>query len=236
MKAILRKQAGPGARERTDTLERPAAEWNGVMGTVPGLVSDTLARTDDGGFSVTVCQDQAGLDEGTQEAKEWIAQNAANTAAAATLLRLFRQTSPPEHGSTTKAGRLTGRRDDVASRAEDDRARCTDCPVLALYRLIRSSVLQHIITRKRLNEFAEQHPESRSALAHWYRLMKHATFHDFAELCATFPAADVVGKLTVFNVGGNKVRLIAALHFNRQRLYIRAVLTHAEDDTGTWKE
>lgn len=94
----------------------------------------------------------------------------------------------------------------------------------------------HVITRKRLNEFAERYPETRNALAHWYRLMKNRTFGTFAELCGTFPTADLVGKLTVFNIGGNKVRLIAALHYNRQKVYIRAVLTHAEYDTGSWKE
>jgi mRNA interferase HigB len=40
----------------------------------------------------------------------------------------------------------------------------------------------------------------------------------------------------VFNVGGNKVRLIAAIHYNRKKLYIRAVLTHTECDEGRWKE
>lgn len=93
----------------------------------------------------------------------------------------------------------------------------------------------HVITRKRLNEFADRQPESRSALAHWYRLMKKSAFHSFAHLRETFPSADLVGKLTVFNVGGNKVRVIAALHFNRQKVYIRAVLTHPEYDTGAWK-
>jgi mRNA-degrading endonuclease HigB of HigAB toxin-antitoxin module len=45
-----------------------------------------------------------------------------------------------------------------------------------------------------------------------------------------------VGKLTIFNVAGNKVRLIAAIHYNRERIYIRAVLTHEEYDRGKWKE
>jgi mRNA interferase HigB len=44
-----------------------------------------------------------------------------------------------------------------------------------------------------------------------------------------------VAGLTVFNIGGNKARLIAALHYNRRKVYIRAVLTHAEYDTGKWK-
>lgn len=94
----------------------------------------------------------------------------------------------------------------------------------------------HIITRKRLNEFAERHPETTSALAHWYREMKRRNFASFAELRTSFPAADQVGKLTVFNIGGNKARLIAALHYNRQRVYIRAVLTHQEYNEGKWKE
>ena len=93
----------------------------------------------------------------------------------------------------------------------------------------------HVITRKRLNEFAQRHPAARSALAHWYSLMKRRTFRNFAHLRETFPAADIVGKLTVFNIGGNKARLIAALHFNRNKVYIRAILTHAEYDTGAWK-
>ena len=94
----------------------------------------------------------------------------------------------------------------------------------------------HVITRKRLNEFAEKYPETKTALAQWYSLAKHNDFSNLAELRAIFPSADPVGKLTVFNVGGNKVRLIAAIHYNRKRIYIRAVLTHAEYDEGKWKE
>jgi mRNA interferase HigB len=94
----------------------------------------------------------------------------------------------------------------------------------------------HVISRKRLNEFVEQHPEAKASLAHWYRLTKQGDFATFVELRAVFPAADQVGKLTVFNVGGNKVRLIAAIHYNRQKVYVRAVLTHNEYDEQRWKE
>lgn len=94
----------------------------------------------------------------------------------------------------------------------------------------------HIITRKRLNEFADKYPETGSALANWYRQMKQNNFASFAELRAMFPSADQVGKLTVFNIGGNKVRLVAAIHYNRRKVYIRAVLTHPEYDEGKWKE
>ncbi len=94
----------------------------------------------------------------------------------------------------------------------------------------------HVISRKRLNEFVEQHPEAGASLSRWYQLMKQGVFADFVELRAMFPSADQVGKLTVFNVGGNKVRLIAAIHYNRHKVYIRAVLTHAEYDEQRWKE
>lgn len=68
----------------------------------------------------------------------------------------------------------------------------------------------HIITRKRLNDFAEKYPETTTALARWYQEMKHNDFSNFAEIKSMFGAADQVEKFTVFNIGGNKVRLIAA--------------------------
>jgi mRNA interferase HigB len=73
-------------------------------------------------------------------------------------------------------------------------------------------------------------------LAQWYRTIKPATIHSFVELRTLFPSADQVGKLTVFNIGGNTARLIAAIHYNRQKVYIRAILTHNEYDLGKWKE
>lgn len=94
----------------------------------------------------------------------------------------------------------------------------------------------HIITRKRLNEFAEEHPGTKSSLVRWYRIIRKSRFANFATLREVFPHADQVGKFTVFNLGGNKVRLIAALHYNRNKIYIRHVLTHEEYSAGKWKK
>jgi mRNA interferase HigB len=58
---------------------------------------------------------------------------------------------------------------------------------------------------------------------------------NFARLRQVFPQADQVGKFTVFNIGGNKVRLIAALHYDRNKIYIRHVLTHEEYNAGKWR-
>ncbi len=94
----------------------------------------------------------------------------------------------------------------------------------------------HIITRKRLNDFTNKHPDAKSALQHWYKQVKGKDFNSFSELRETFRSADQAGNLTVFNIGGNKFRLIAAIHYNRRKVYIRAVLTHREYDEGKWKE
>lgn len=93
----------------------------------------------------------------------------------------------------------------------------------------------HIITRKRLFEFARTHPEARPSLQHWFAIESKTDYASFAGLRITFPSAHQVAQFTVFNIGDNKFRLIAAIHYNRKKVYIRHVLTHAEYDRGTWR-
>ncbi len=94
----------------------------------------------------------------------------------------------------------------------------------------------HIITRKRLLDFSEKHPNTSTPLDTWYRIVKQSEILNFYELREIFPSADKVDNLTIFNIGGNKIRLIAAIHYNTQCLYIRHVLTHTEYDKEKWKE
>lgn len=93
-----------------------------------------------------------------------------------------------------------------------------------------------IISRKALRRFWEQHPDSKLALTRWFKVIRHTTFRDFGELRTTFPSVDKVGNWIVFNIGGNKYRLIAVIHYNRGKVYIRHVLTHQEYDKGSWKQ
>ena len=79
------------------------------------------------------------------------------------------------------------------------------------------------------------HPDCLTALDQWYRLTKRADWRNSAEVKAWFPAVDKVRDKCVFDAGGNKLRLIATLHFNPGRVFIRAVLTHREYDKGDWK-
>lgn len=98
----------------------------------------------------------------------------------------------------------------------------------------------HVISQKALWKFAKEHADAAMPLRAWFKLARHGRFNDLAELRRTFAGVDMVpvkGRdLYVFNIGGNKYRLIAAIHFNTQRLFVRHILTHSEYDTDRWKK
>lgn len=53
---------------------------------------------------------------------------------------------------------------------------------------------------------------------------------------ALFPAVDLVGRFHVFDIGGNKIRLIAGVSYSTQQVYIKYVLSHAEYHKDKWKD
>ena len=81
----------------------------------------------------------------------------------------------------------------------------------------------------------EREPQSETLFRDFYRKLEQLACENMAELKAVFPSVDLVGKCYVFNVGGNKYRVIARIHFNRQMIFIRDVLTHKEYDQDKWK-
>ena len=92
-----------------------------------------------------------------------------------------------------------------------------------------------IISNSALRAFAALHPQADESLYGWRRVIEKNRFDHWAELKAAFNAIDKVGELTVFDIGGNKYRLIAYIRFEKQILYIKAVLTHRDYDKGAWK-
>lgn len=94
-----------------------------------------------------------------------------------------------------------------------------------------------IISRRRLREFWQQKPAARSALEGWYRVVKdkQLTWDDFHAVKATYGNASLAGACVVFNIGGNKYRLITKINYVTHNVFVRAVLTHEEYDEGTWK-
>ena len=103
-----------------------------------------------------------------------------------------------------------------------------------------------IISLQKLKDFAQRHPNSKPALHRWRDLVWQKDFQSLNEVREVFPHADLAKRenfvysteqnrrvkeefsYTVFNIGGNKTRLIAAINYDRKRVRIHLVLTHAE--------
>lgn len=95
----------------------------------------------------------------------------------------------------------------------------------------------HVISMPALKAFWLKHKKATKPLQDWYSTMESTDFNDLSNLKDTFGSADYVQpKFTVFNIGGNKYRLIAVIHYNRHKVYIRAVLTHREYDKVDWSK
>ena len=69
----------------------------------------------------------------------------------------------------------------------------------------------------------------------WYRIAKRAAWATFADVKQSFNTTDFVAPYVVFDIGGNKFRLIAEINFNRSVLFIRSIMTHAEYEKGEWQ-
>lgn len=88
-----------------------------------------------------------------------------------------------------------------------------------------------VISKPTLNQFIERIPKAAEPVIKWYLLCKERAWKNFSELKEDFRSVDAVGDhLYVFNVGGNKYRIIARIFFGVETMYIRFIGTHAEYD------
>ncbi len=92
-----------------------------------------------------------------------------------------------------------------------------------------------LISNKALRDFALGHPDAAQPLQDFRHLIEKGAYANFSELKATFASVDKVGDKYVFNIGGNKYRLVAAIAFKPALVWVKAVLTHAQYDKGEWK-
>jgi mRNA interferase HigB len=93
-----------------------------------------------------------------------------------------------------------------------------------------------VISKKKLREFWGQHRDAEAPLNQWYRAATKATWRSIADAKVVFPHADAVYNCTVFNIGGNKYRLIVEIKYNKQVIYVKHALTHKDYDKGAWKK
>lgn len=100
----------------------------------------------------------------------------------------------------------------------------------------------HVVTKGRIDEFVAGRPDAKSSLNDWYRIAKQARWRNLIDVRRDFRHADGGVKVasgrevTVFNIGGNKYRLVTALHYDRGRLFVLRLMTHALYTKGRWKQ
>ena len=99
----------------------------------------------------------------------------------------------------------------------------------------------HIISRRRLKEYADEHADAARPLDDWYDAASRADWQSIQDVRQVFPHADGGVKVrsgrnvTVFNIGGNAHRLITDIHYNRGKVYILMLMTHATYGKNHWK-
>jgi mRNA interferase HigB len=101
----------------------------------------------------------------------------------------------------------------------------------------------HIVTRRHLSEAMERYPDAANEIKAMVRIVEAVRWHNFAEVRRTFKDADYVDGYVIFNIRGNRYRLITVIHYAKTtdevktqgHIYIRSFLTHREyNNRGNW--
>lgn len=92
-----------------------------------------------------------------------------------------------------------------------------------------------VISNKALVDFATKHTKADKPLQAWRKVIEANDFVNYAQLKLLLNATDRVGDFYLFDISGNRYRVITAIHFNRQMLFVRHVFTHHEYDQWSAK-
>lgn len=96
-----------------------------------------------------------------------------------------------------------------------------------------------VISKKRLRDFwsISANADSQGPLEAWFRVVdnKKTAWRSWSDLKAIYSTADSVGNCVVFDIGGNKYRLITRVLYEKQKVYVLKVMTHGEYDKNKWK-
>ncbi len=97
-----------------------------------------------------------------------------------------------------------------------------------------------IIKPLAVKDYWRKHPDAEPWLKGWMVVVRAANWHSVNDVRGTYKDADAVkvasgSTVTVFNVKGNRYRLVVAIHYNSQCIYVRYFMTHAEYNNQLWK-
>jgi mRNA interferase HigB len=94
----------------------------------------------------------------------------------------------------------------------------------------------NVVSKRGLLERAARFADAKSALQVWFDTAVEADWRNLEDVRRSFPATDMIGEAAIFNIRGNKYRLIVRIVFRYNRIYIKEFLTHAEYDKEGWKK
>jgi|GEM_PF-326451 mRNA interferase HigB len=91
-----------------------------------------------------------------------------------------------------------------------------------------------VICNRVLRQFGQTYPDTDGPLQHWRKQVQSRDYQSFADLRSAFGSVDLVGERMIFDIRGNRYRLITYTDFIRQVCYVKNFLTHAHYDKGSW--
>ncbi|MDB9312367.1 type II toxin-antitoxin system HigB family toxin [Spirulina sp. CS-785/01] len=93
----------------------------------------------------------------------------------------------------------------------------------------------HLISIRKLRDDAAMYPDLSQVIEAWYAVVKKAKWEHLEDVRKIYRDAEAVGNFTIFNLKGNKYRLIVGIDYSSQTVYYKYLLTHAEYDKDKWK-
>lgn len=93
------------------------------------------------------------------------------------------------------------------------------------------TTVMRVYSKSTLRDFWEGHRDAEQPLKTWYSLVRGAEWNSPADVKQRYPGASILqNNRVVFNIKGNDYRLVAALHYDTQRVFVRFVGTHKDYD------
>ena len=94
----------------------------------------------------------------------------------------------------------------------------------------------NVIGQRDLRKLIGKHPQSEAELLAWHKAARSADWRSLMDVRASFASADLVGRVLIFNIRNNDLRLITVASWRSQRIYLKALLTHKQYDKREWEK